>query len=134
MNAPGPFEMLESCPVAGEALWLRHATAFVTAFVTPAKRHRWHYLVTQRPSRIRRSSSKLHSDLDRRTCRSVGVVPAGTRGDGVFYAFDLDPRIVSVDTAAVLASGDAIFSLVPGELALYFFHESEVWLCQAGRP
>jgi hypothetical protein len=27
--------------------------------------------------------------------------------------------------------GDAIFSLVPGELAVYFFHEGEVWLCRA---
>ena len=33
----------------------------------------------------------------------------------------------------VAGGGDALFSLVPGELVLYFFHENEVWLCEAGR-
>jgi hypothetical protein len=30
--------------------------------------------------------------------------------------------------------GDAIFSLVPGALAVYFFHEGEVWLRQSQQP
>ena len=34
--------------------------------------------------------------------------------------------------AVVVAWGeDAIFSLVPGELAVYFFHHDEMWLCRA---
>jgi hypothetical protein len=131
---PNRHELLESCPVAEEAVRLRHATTFVAAFVTPAKRERWLELLTRRPRRLGRDSHKLHSDLDRRTCRCVGAtVPDGLHGEGVFDPFNDTPRIVPADLAPELAGGgDAILSLVPGELALYFFHEGEVWLCRAG--
>lgn len=59
-------------------------------------------------------------------------LPATVRGSGLFYGFFDSPRVVPAASVAVAAGGgDAIFSLVPGELAVYFFHEGEVWLCQA---
>jgi hypothetical protein len=126
--------VLESCPAADEALWLRHAEGFAAAFVVPAKRERWRELLTRRPRRIGENSHKLHADLDRRTCRLAGEAPpAGLRGEGLFYGFGDGPRVVPADLAAAAAGGrDAIFSLVPGELALYFFHEGEVWVCRSG--
>ena len=45
------------------------------------------------PRRIRGNSHKLHSDLDRRTCRPVAALPAGFSGDGVFYGFADAPRV-----------------------------------------
>ena len=129
-------QVLESCPVADEAVWLRHIMGFVTAFVTPSKKERWLDLLSRRPRKILGHSHKLHSALDRRTCHVVGKeTVADLRGIGVFYDFHADgPRMVPADLAVDAAeAGDAIFSLVPGELAVYFFHEGEVWLCQ-GNP
>jgi hypothetical protein len=105
---------------------------FVAAFVVPAKRERWAELLARRPRKIRKSSHKLHSDLDRRVCQPVTELPASVRGAGLFYGFFDAPRMVPAECAAVAAGGgDAIFSLVPGKLAVYYFHEDEVWLCRS---
>jgi hypothetical protein len=126
------WQLLETCPVADESEWLQHVTGFVAAFVVPAKRERWAELLARRPRRIGRHSHKLHSDLDRRTCRQVAELPAAVRGDGLFYGFFDAPRVVPATSAAVAAgASDAIFSLVPGKLAVFFFHEGEMWLCQS---
>lgn len=130
--ALNPQEILAACPVADEADWLRHATGFAKAFVVPAKRERWAELLDRRPRRIGRDSHKLHSDLDRQRCQIVTEFPPAVRGTGVFYGFFDVPRIVPASSVAVVAGGgDAIYSLVSGVLALYFFHEGEVWLCRA---
>ena len=132
MDAPGWWEVLEACPVADEAAWFRHAAGFVTAFVASAKRERWGELLARRPRQIGRNSHKLHSALDRRSCRRVAELPPTIRGFGLFYGFFDAPRVVPAESAAAAAWGrDAIFSLVPGELAVYFFHEGEVWLCHS---
>jgi hypothetical protein len=132
VNVSEQWQLLEACPNADEAEWLQHAAGFVTSFVAPARRERWAELFARRPRRIRRDSHKLHSDLDRRTCRRVAELPAALRGDGLFYGFFDAPQVVPAGSAAVAAgAGDAIFSLVPGKLAVFFFHEGEVWLCQS---
>ena len=124
---------MESSPVAEEAMWIEHASRFVTAFVVPARRDRWRWLLLERPRRIGRDSHKLHSDLDPRFCQSEGVLPPEVlTGEGLYYPFADLPRVVpasSIDLA--VGNGDAIFSLVPGKLAVYFFHEGEIWLCRA---
>lgn len=126
---------LEQCPVADETVWLAHATGFVAAFVTPAKRDRWELFLTQRPDRMRRESSKLHSDLDRRTCRLVTELPSNVRSTGVYYDFFNAPRLVPATVAIAAGTGrDAIFSLTPGVLAVYVFHEYEEWLCESPGP
>jgi hypothetical protein len=126
------WEALKTCPVADEAVWLQHATGFATAFVASTKRERWLELLTTRQKRILGESHKLHSALDRRYCRLVTELPAVVRGDGLFYGFYDVPRVVPTERAAGAAGGgDAIFSLVPGKLVVFFFHEGEVWLCQS---
>ena len=125
-------EMLETLPVVDEADWLRHATGFVAAFVNPAKRERWQWLLSSRPRRVGRDSHKLHADLDRRTCRPVHVLPEEVVRAGVYYAFAGAPRALPADAVALAdGAGDAILSVVPGGLAVYFFHEGERWLCQS---
>lgn len=127
------WNLLVACPVADEALWQNHVTGFVAAFITPTKRQRWREQLTERPRRIGRHSHKMHSDLDRRVCENVGVrFPEGLLGEGLYYSFGDPPRIVPVELAANLTGVDAIYSLVPGKLAVYFFHEGEVWLCRKG--
>jgi hypothetical protein len=135
MESPSGWELLGACPVADEAAWVRHAEAFAAAFVAPAHRERWRELLVRRPRRVRRNAHKLYNTLDRRVCRPVSELPAAVRGDGLFYGFFDRPRVVPADLAAAAAGGgDAVFSLVPGGLAVYFFHEGEVWLCRAPRP
>jgi hypothetical protein len=113
-------------------MWLEHTSRFVTAFVTPAKRGRWQWLLASRPRRVGRDSHKLHSDLDRRTCQPGKWLPSEFHRDGVYYGFADAPRLLpAAMVAGAVGTGDAILSLVPGELAVYFFHEGEVWLCQS---
>jgi hypothetical protein len=134
MNEPNAWSILQACPVAEEANWLRHAAGFAATFVGPAKRERWAELLARRPRRIGRNSHKLHADLDRRVCRPVSDWPTSLHPDGVFYGFFDSPQVVPAALAeAAAGGGDAIFSMVPGELALYFFHEGEIWLCKVDR-
>jgi hypothetical protein len=131
MLGPDRWSILEACPVAEEADWHRHATGFAAAFVSPERRARWAELLTRRPRRNSRDSHKLHSHLDRRFCHPSNHWPADLRGNGLFYDFFEVPRIVPASQAETVAGGgDAIFSLVPGVLAVYFFHEGEIWLCR----
>lgn len=135
MEKPGPWGLLEACPVADEALWQTHVEGFVAAFITSAKKERWLELLTKRPRRIGRQSHKMHSDLDRRVCQNVGwAVPANLAGEGLYYAFAGAPQVAPVELLRELQLGDAVFSLVPGKLAVYFFHEGEVWLCRSAKP
>lgn len=131
MGVPVAWAVLGASPAADEE-WLRHAVGCATSFVSPAKRQRWAEMLARRPRRIARDSHKLHADLDRRVCRPVPAWPADFRDDGVFYGFFDIPRIVPATQVAVaVGGGDAIFSLVPGELALYLLHEGELWLCRS---
>lgn len=136
MTTPNKWEVLETCTPAAEENWQRHAFGFVSSFIVPAKRDRWLDLLTRRPKQIRRNSHKLHSALDRRFCRcEAEAVVIDWKGEGLFYDFFDVPRVVPANVAEIVANGtDAIFSLIPGELAVYFFHESEVWLCRAKPP
>jgi hypothetical protein len=85
------------------------------------------------PAGVGSNSHKLLGDLDPQYRQCVGeVAPAGLQGDGLFYSFYDAPRVVPAASAGLVAgSRDALFLLVPGELAVYFFHEGTVWLCRA---
>jgi hypothetical protein len=126
------WKLLEACPIAEEVDWLQHAAGFAAAFVVPHKRERWTEMLTRRPRRITSDSHKLHGDLERRVCSLVDELTPAFRGDGLFYDFFDSPRVVPAAKVEVAAGGgDAIFSLIPGKLAVFFFHEGEMWLCQA---
>jgi hypothetical protein len=50
---------------------------------------------------------------------------------GVYYDFYDQPRNLTIEQATEISvANDAIFSIKPGKLALFFFHESEIWLCK----
>jgi hypothetical protein len=134
VDVSAKLKLLEACPVADEADWLRHAAGFAAAFIAPHKRERWAEMLARRPRRISRHSHQIHADLDRRVCRPVDELPATVRGSGLFYGFFDAPRVVPAADVAIAAGGeDAVFSLEPGKLALFFFHENEVWLCQSSK-
>jgi len=125
-------ELLEAAPVADGETYLRHMTGFVESFVLPARRERWLYLLTERPKRLARDSHKLRNDLDYRWCGTLGGGgDPEIRQDGVYYEFVGEPRVLSAAEADRIGSGqDAIFSVVPGRWAVFFFHEFQSWLCR----
>jgi hypothetical protein len=127
------YALLEAAPIADEETYLRHMTGFVESFVLPARRERWLYLLTERPKRIARDSHKLRNDLDYRRCSTLGGDgDPEINQDGVYYEFVEEPRLLSPAEADRIGSGqDAIFSVVPGRLAVFFFHEFQSWLCRS---
>ena len=110
-----------------------HLAAFVDAFVVRERRERWRLLLSQRRRNTLRNSAKLMDHLDCRFCVQVdgafGIDPATV---GVFYDFhEYPPEVISLREAAKRAdSRDAIFSIVPGRLALHWSHEDWSWLCR----
>jgi hypothetical protein len=128
------YDVLEAAPIADEEMYLRHMIGFVESFVIPARRHRWLHVLSERPKRASRHSHKLHGDLDFRRCQELSVggrVDPEIKQDGVYYDFVEEPRILSADDADRVGWGcDAIFSVIPGRLAVFFFHECQSWRCR----
>jgi hypothetical protein len=126
------YELLEAAPVADEETYLLHMSGFVESFVLPARRERWLHILTRRPKRASRDSHKLRNDLDYSKCsRQDCVIDPEIKKDGVYHDFHGDPHILSPAAAERVGYGcDAIFSVVPGRLAVYFFHECQSWLCR----
>jgi len=124
--------MLAAAPIADDSTYVLHMTRFVESFVLPSRRDRWLFVLTQRPKRADRDSHKLRNDLDYQWCRELGggIAPE-IKQAGVFYEFRGEPKILEPDVAEFVGWGhDAIYSLSPGHLALFFFHEFQSWLCR----
>jgi hypothetical protein len=110
----------------------QHLSAFAEAFVAPARRERWKYLLVRRSKGAFRDSSKLMDHLDTRFCVQVDGafgVPEDTQG--AFYDFHDEPRLMSLREAIQAGQdNDALFSAIPGKLAIHWSHEGWSWLCR----
>jgi hypothetical protein len=52
--------------------------------------------------------------------------------EGVYYDFFDQPKILSLKDAFLVGeNNDGIYSINPGKLAFYFYHECEIWLCKS---
>jgi len=112
-----------------------HFNSFVESFITPRKRERWKYLYLNSSRNLFHESHKFRADLSKSLIVPISesslssVVPKTSRG--VFLDFRGDSKELILSDAVLLGAGqDAIFSIVPGQLALFFFHEDELWLCR----
>lgn len=109
-----------------------HLGAFVRSFVVSARRDRWLDLLLNRSDRTYQNSSKLYLALDQRYCKrveSIGDIEPDRKG--VFFGFSGNPTVMTLSEALKIGDGrDSIFSVVPGALAIHFFHEGEIWLCK----
>jgi len=108
-----------------------HLRSFVKSFVLKERRDRWEHLLCNRPRSAGKNSHKLYDALDRRWCKQLIEEPTVAGGvTGVFYNFFSEPMMTSFDEAWAEGLGhDAVFSVKPGRLAFFFFHEDEVWIC-----
>lgn len=110
-----------------------HLRSFVESFVVSARKERWKELFAKRNHKLHRQSHKLHQALDRRYCQ-VDPVPHGFDWNsmGVYFDFRPEPSLRTFKDVYEEWSrywNDFVFSLIPGKLAFYFFHEGELFVC-----
>ena len=127
------WTIFEAAPIPEDESYQEHMAAFVNSFVLKSRRERWLYQLSKRPKRIYSDSHKLYGDLDRTKCSLVKDESSLSklRGEGIYYAFFDEPKVLSVQDALLVGPrNDAIFSLSAGKVAIFFFHEDEILLCQ----
>ncbi|PHS18754.1 MAG: hypothetical protein COA78_01855 [Blastopirellula sp.] len=111
-----------------------HMTAFVHSFVQSHRQERWLHLLVNRPKQLLKNSSKLYQHLDKQYCTELPyLADISESTTGVFIDFHESSEPVSITTARAIELGmdhDAVFSIAAGKLAVYFFHEGTVMLCQ----
>ena len=132
MQQPNQEDVLENASLADEMVWTEHFTDFVNSFVQKSRRDRWLHLLLNRPKQIYSNSHKLHGHLDWSICcRIENANQLNQKSKGVYYDFLNEPVVLTVaDAFLVGPEKDGIFSITPGKLAVYFFHESENVLCK----
>lgn len=114
-----------------------HLVAFVNTFVRKDRRNRWKFLFEQNSDKTYHNSHKLLKDLAGEylvrddTLQSVSDLCV----QGVFYPIGREePRVERLDQ--VLEGDpfcDAIFSIDPGRLAIFFFHEFETYVLKRAK-
>ena len=106
----------------------KHMVSFATEFVVKERRDRWIGILSNHKLKNFKLSSKLYEHLNRSFCVRNDDLVAVTTDDvvGVFYDFFDAPREMNFATAKELGLGsDAIFSIISGKHAVFFFHEHE---------
>ncbi len=121
----------------------KHIADFVQAFVDRTFRHRWMHGLLEKPSKAKETLVKFGRHLDQRRCRLLEgpelhlealEVMCGPRKGLYFDGLD-EPCFVTAEEASTRANNacsDAIFSIVLGRKAIFFFHEGWAWLCERG--
>lgn len=120
----------------------KHLRAFAESFIGKNYTNRWVHLLIDKPEKAEKALCKFEHQLDERYCKGVGygaiTFPASLAEvygstPGVYFDGSELPCQISVAEAATLASSrvvDAIFSLNPGKRAIFFHHDSGVWICE----
>ena len=110
-----------------------HLRSFAEAFVASHRKDTWTYLLCERPDYILMHSSKLFNHLDHNYIKQNDplnhVAPYDTVG--VFYNFKDEPKCISFKEA--IEEGkihDGVFSIIPGELAVYLSDEDWNFVCK----
>ena len=109
-----------------------HLTAFAETFVLETRREKWLMLFAQRPAMIASQSSRLFNYLNHNLIEQNDALAnvATDTAHGVFYDFHSEPRIMTLAEAKHRKKdNDAIFSITPGKLAIYFFSDGWNFVC-----
>ena len=102
--------------------------SFVDAFVISDRKARWRELLSKGGESAFKNRAKLMNAFDPRFCKQVDDIESLDPSiEGVFYDFYSEPRAAKLSDA-IDDVGDSIFVIKPGRLALYFSHETWVWL------
>ena len=124
--APTPTALVD------EATWHAHIDAFISSFVVKDKRARWQHLCLEKPEKAARASHRMYNDLVWAHCSKIEDASAIARRypRGVYYDFAPEASWLSAEKAFAIGHGsESIFSIRQGEVAIYFWHELEEYLC-----
>lgn len=141
MTGHDKFEWIDVHPEPCSRDELReHLEAFVDAFVPPNRRDRWRLILIEKPERAKSDLYLL--PLDERYCRELRgnenfpqyIERFADNKRGVFFDPRRDEPVMLRPSEALVQAvadyTDAICSIEPGKLALFFHHDCGVWLCQ----
>ena len=110
-----------------------HFRSFAESFAISTRKDTWVYLLCERPDNILMHASKLFNHLDHRYVEQNDSLHNVTSDEqsGVFYNFKDEPEFISFKEAIEKGKGqDAIFSIQPGELAVYLLHDGWNFVCK----
>ena len=116
-----------------------HLVEFGKTFINSNRLERWKHVTQVKPEKAKDELAKLISESEtkyRQTLNGSSAFPNALKkrfGNnlGVYFDGVKDACKVSALEASTLAAesyGDALFSLVPGKLAIFFFHDGDVIL------
>ena len=109
-----------------------HIEKLVDSFVLKNRRERWHFLFKRNDIKTYHNSHKLFNDLSpdyrKRDDELKTIVNLDVQG----FIYDIGrekPRIGNLkQMLKEYTCFDAIFSIIPGKLAIFFFHEGEIFV------
>jgi hypothetical protein len=107
--------------------------SFAEAFVLKERKDRWARLLCERPNNIFKESSKLFNHLNHNYIEQndslINIAPYDNVG--VFYDFCDEPKCITFKEAIEEGHGhNAMFSINPGKLAVYFLQEGWNFVCK----
>ena len=110
-----------------------HLSSFAESFVEESRKEKWIGLLSERPDNILSLSYKLFNYLNHNYIEQNDALDNVVSDDtvGVFYDFNEEPQCISFKAAKEVVKGrDAMFSIEPGKLAVYFYHEGWNFVCR----
>lgn len=119
----------------------KHLRAFAELFIDKNYSDRWIHITIEKREKAEREIHKFERHLNIRYCGLMADVDAfpvslaetyGTKV-GVYFDGTESATYMTAPEAASLAeerNTDAMFSLVAGKLAIFFFHEGWNWECE----
>ena len=116
-----------------------HLRGFAEAFIDPKYSNRWVHILLERPKKSSVELAKFERQLSSKCCAILESKDldrlAETVADrsGCFFNGVSDPQLMPFREArarALLEVQDAIFSILPGREAVFFFHEGWGWHCK----
>jgi hypothetical protein len=130
---------VEVKPVScGEEIAKEHLIAFANSFIAKEHIARWIHITLEKPAKAYREMVKFNQYLNQSKCQLIkgpDVFPlslAKKYGPGLGVYFDGTGPAVHMSAAeAGMPERDAIFSIEPGRLAIFFFHEGWAWHCES---
>ncbi|EDN68627.1 hypothetical protein BGP_0279 [Beggiatoa sp. PS] len=126
-------DIVDNADSCDEIVLKEHLEKFVNRFIFPERQEKWKHLFLKNRKRSYKNSSKLEEHLIGPFCflAKQEELPINIETRGVYYSFGDSSVFMCLNEALILGDyRDAIFSIIPGELALYFSHEGRIWLCR----
>lgn len=124
-----------------EEIFKQHMIGFIDNFIISNQKDRWKHLLVKNRKRAWKNAGKLESHLVTKNCTLLKIndLPINFDNKGIYYNFynfyDDDKKFLYINNKNAFILGqneDAIYSIIPGKLVLYFSHiqENKIWLCK----